>query len=196
MGFYDLKGVVETLLAGLGLEGTFEQCSQHRLFTAVHSAFHPGRCAQVSVEDDVVGVVGELHPLVREAFDLPAQPVGALELDLEALLAQAIAVGKVRTMRPIPRFPSVSQDLALVVDEGFAAQKVQEAIVEAGGRLLRRVELFDLYRGEQIPSGKKSLAYSLTYQAEDRTLTDDEVARVQERIVRRLAEELGAELRA
>jgi len=204
MGFYDLKGVVETLLAGLGLEGTFEQCSQHHLFTAVHSAFHPGRCAQVSVEDGVVGVVqptvvgviGELHPLVREAFDLPAQPVGALELDLEVLLAQAIAVGKVRTMQPIPRFPSVSQDLAVVIDEDFSAQKVQDAIAEAGGRLLRRVELFDLYRGEQIPPGKKSLAYSLIYQAEDRTLTDDEVAKVQGRIVRRLAEELGAELRA
>jgi len=73
---------------------------------------------------------------------------------------------------------------------------VEEAIVEAGGRLLRRAKLFDLYRGEQIAPGKKSLAYSLTYQAEDRTLTDDEVAKVQERIVRRLAEELGAELRA
>ena len=143
-----------------------------------------------------MGVIGELHPLVREAFDLPAQPVCALEFDLEALLAQAIAVGKVRTLQPIPRFPAVSQDLAVVVDEDLPAQQVQAAIVEAGGRLLRRAELFDLYRGEQIPHGKKSLAYSLAYQAEDRTLTDDEVAKVQERIVRRLAQELGAELRA
>ena len=188
MSFYDLKGVVETLLAGLGLEGTFEPGDD--------SAFHPGRCAQVSIGGGVVGVMGELHPLAREAFDLPEQPVCALEFDLEALLAQAIAVDAARTMQPIPRFPSVSQDLALVVDEDFSAQKVQEAIVGAGGRLLRRVELFDLYRGEQIPSGKKSLAYSLTYQAEDRTLTDDEVAKVQKRIVRRLAEELGAALRA
>ncbi|MCG2767509.1 MAG: phenylalanine--tRNA ligase subunit beta, partial [Anaerolineae bacterium] len=185
MGFYDLKGVVETLLDGLGLEGAFEPGD--------HPAFPPGRCAQVSVGDGVVGVMGELHPAVREEFDLPAQPVCALEFDLEALLAQ---VGAVRTMQPIPRFPSVSQDLAVVVDEDLPAQQVQEAIVEAGGKLLRQVELFDLYRGEQIPPGKKSLAYSLTYQAEDRTLTDDEVAKVQERIVRRLAEELGAELRA
>jgi phenylalanyl-tRNA synthetase beta chain len=193
LGFYDLKGVVETLLVGLGLEGTFEQ--------GEHSAFHPGRCAQVSVGDAVVGVVqptvvgvmGELHPAVREAFDLPAQPVCALEFDLEALLAQ---MGLARTMQPIPRFPSVSQDLALVVDEDLSAQKVQEAIVEAGGRLLRRVELFDLYRGEQIPPGKKSLAFSLTYQAEDRTLTDAEVAKVQARIVQHLAKGLGAELRA
>ncbi len=188
LGFYDLKGVVETLLDRLGLEGVFEQDQ--------HPAFHPGRCAQISVGGDAIGVVGELHPLVRDAFDLPEQPVCALEFDLDALLAQAMAVGAARAMQPIPRFPAVEQDLALVVDEDLPAQVVQEAIVEAGGNLLRRVELFDLYRGEQIPPGKKSLAYSLAYQVEDRTLTDDEVAEVQERIVRRLAEELGAELRA
>jgi phenylalanyl-tRNA synthetase beta chain len=185
MSFYDLKGVVETLLARLGLKGTFEQSD--------HPAFHPGRCAQLRLGGGVVGMMGELHPGVREAFDLPAQPVCALEFDLEALLTR---LGVARTMQPISRFPAVVQDVALIVDEDLPAQKVQEAIVEAGGSLLRRVELFDLYRGEQIPSGKKSLAYSLTYQADDRTLTDAEVAQVQERIVRRLAEELGAELRA
>jgi len=185
MSFYDPKGVVETLLAGLGLEGTFEPGD--------HPAFHPGRCAQVNVGDGVAGMMGELHPAVRETFGLPEQPVCALEFDLEALLAR---VGAARTMQPIPRFPSVSQDLALVVDEDLPAQVMEEAIVKAGGKLLRRAELFDLYRGQQIAPGKKSLAYSLTYQAEDRTLTDDEVAKVQERIVRRLAEELGAELRA
>ena len=196
LGFYDLKGVVETLLAGLGLEGTFGQCSQRRLFTAVHSAFHPGRCAQVNVGGSAVGVMGELHPLVREAFDLPEQPVCALEFDLEVLLAEAIAVGKVRTMQPISRFPAIVQDVALVVDENLSAEEVRQAILVSGGQLLRDARLFDLYRGEQIAPGKKSLAYSLTYQAEDRTLTDDEVAKVQERIVRRLAQELGAELRA
>ena len=185
LGFYDLKGVVETLLDGLGLEGAFEPGD--------HPAFHPGRCAQVSVGDGVVGVMGELHPLVREAFDLPEQPVCALEFDLEVLLAQ---VGKVRTMQPISRFPAIVQDVALVVDENLSAEEVRQAILASGGQLLQDARLFDLYRGEQIAPGKKSLAYSLTYQAEDRTLTDDEVAKVQERIVRRLAQELGAELRA
>ena len=187
-GFYDLKGVVETLLAGLGLGGTFEPGD--------HPAFHPGRCAQVNVGGSEVGVMGELHPLVREAFDLPEQPVCALELDLEVLLAEAIAVGKVRTMQSISRFPAIVQDVALVVDENLSAEEVRQAILASGGQLLQDARLFDLYRGEQIPPGKKSLAYSLTYQAEDRTLTDDEVAKVQERIVRRLAQELGAELRA
>lgn len=196
LGFYDLKGVVETLLAGLGLEGTFEPGD--------HPAFHPGRCAQVNVggsevgvvQPTVVGVMGELHPLAREAFDLPEQPVCALEFDLEVLLAEAIAVGKVRIMQPISRFPAVVQDVALVVDENLSAEEVRQAILASGGQLLQDARLFDLYRGEQIAPGKKSLAYSLTYQAEDRTLTDDEVAKVQERIVRRLAQELGAELRA
>ena len=192
LSFYDLKGVIETLLAGLKLEGSFQ--------TGKHPAFHPGRCAQVSlvlsasegVGESVLGAMGELHPQVREAFDLPAQPICALEFDLEALLAQ---LGAVHTTQPIPRFPAVVQDVALILDEDLPAQKVREAIVEAGGKLLRRAELFDLYWGEPIPPGKKSLAYSLTYQAEDRTLTDDEVAQVQERIVCRLAEEFGAELR-
>jgi len=138
-------------------------------------------------------VMGELHPLVREAFDLSEQPVCALELDLEHLLAQ---VGEVRTMQPISRFPAVVQDVALVVDGNLSAEEVRQAILASGGQLLRDARLFDLYRGEQIPAGKKSLAYSLTYQADDRTLTDDEVAQVQERIVQHLAEELGAKLRA
>jgi phenylalanyl-tRNA synthetase beta chain len=130
---------------------------------------------------------------VREAFDLPAQPVCALEFDLEVLLAQ---MGVTHTMQPLSRFPAVVQDIALVVDEDLPAEEVRQAILAFGGPLLRDARLFDLYRGEQIPPGKKSLAYSLTYQAEDRTLTDEEVAQVQERIVQRLAEELGAELRA
>ena len=184
MGFYDLKGVVEALLAGLRLEGAFEQDE--------HPIFHPGRCAQVSVGGVGVGVMGELHPLVRESFDLPAQPVCALEFGLEAMLAQ---MGVTRTMQPLSRFPAVVQDIALVVDEGLPAEEVRQALLAFGGRLLRDARLFDLYRGEQILPGRKSLAYSLTYQAEDRTLTDAEVAQVQERIVRHLAKELGAELR-
>jgi phenylalanyl-tRNA synthetase beta chain len=186
LDFYDLKGVIETLLTRLGVEG-------YCFVPVEHPTFHPGRTGKLMISGAEVGVLGEVHSQVLEAFDLPDQPVYLAELDLERLLEQ---IGVARYLKPIHRFPSVSQDLAVVVDEDVPAQKVQEAIVEAGGRLLYRVELFDLYRGEQIPPGKKSLAYSLTYQAEDRTLTDGEVAKVQERIVRHLAKELGAELRA
>ncbi|MEA3459557.1 MAG: phenylalanine--tRNA ligase subunit beta, partial [Chloroflexota bacterium] len=189
MDFFDLKGMVETLLDRLGTEN-------YVFLPTEHSTFHPGRVAELrlsAISHQPLAILGEVHPLVREAFDLPAQPVCLAEFDLEALLKP---FGGARHFEPIPRFPAVTQDLALVVDEGLPAQEVLDAIVEAGGRLLRRVELFDLYRREPIPAGKKSLAYSLTYQAEDRTLTDEEVAQAQERIVRHLAEKLGAELRS
>jgi phenylalanyl-tRNA synthetase beta chain len=184
MSFYDLKGVVESLLARLGLEGTFEP--------GAHAAFHPGRCAHMSVGGDAVGVMGELHPLAREAFDLPAQPVCALEFDLDRLLE---AWGAARRMAPISVHPPVYEDLAVVVDEDVPAVRVRDLIAQTGGGLLRAVLLFDVYRGAQVGAGRKSLAYRLTYQADDRTLTDREVSKVRTKIVRRLERELGAALR-
>jgi len=176
---------VETLLAGLGLQGAFEP--------GEHPAFHPGRCAQVSVGDSVVGVMGELHPLVREPFDLPAQPVCALEFDLDRLLA---AWGAPRKMAHTSAHPPVYEDLAVVVDEDVPAVHVRDLIAQTGMPLVRSVVLFDVYRGEQVGAGKKSLAYRLTYQADDRTLTDREVAKLRGKIVRRLERELGATLRS
>jgi phenylalanyl-tRNA synthetase beta chain len=184
MDLYDLKGVAEALLTGLGLEGAFEQSE--------HPAFHPGRCAQVSVEGGEVGVMGELHPVVREAFDLPAQPVCALEFELDKLLE---AWGAPRRMAPISVHPPVYEDLAVVVDEDIPAVRVRDLIAQTGGQLLRGVLLFDVYRGRQVGAGRKSLAYRLTYQADERTLTDREVSKVRARIVRRLERELGAALR-
>lgn len=184
LDFYDLKGVVEALLAGLGLSGTFER--------GQHPAFHPGRCAQVSVNETVLGVMGELHSLVREAFDLPQQPVAALEFDLEVLMG---LWGAPRRMTPISLHPPVYEDLAVVVDEETLAVRVRDLIAQTGAPLLRSVVLFDVYRGKQIGSGKKSLAYRLTYQADDRTLTDQDVARVREKIIRRLEREIGAAIR-
>jgi phenylalanyl-tRNA synthetase beta chain len=185
VGFYDLKGVVESLLTRLGLEGTFKP--------GEHSAFHPGRCAQVNVGGREVGVMGELHPMVREAFDLPAQSVCALEFNLDRLLE---AWGAPRRVSSISAHPPVYEDLALVVDEELPAVRVRDLIVQTGAPLVRSVELFDVYRGEQVGTGQKSLAYRLTYQADDRTLTDRAVSRVRDRIVRRLGKEVGATLRS
>jgi phenylalanyl-tRNA synthetase beta chain len=184
MGFYDLKGVVEALLTGLGLSGAFEP--------GKHPAFHPGRCAQVTVGDNVVGVLGELHPQVRAAFDLLDQPVCALEFDLDELLT---AWGAPRTMTPISAHPPVYEDLAIIVDEGMPEVQVRDIIAQTGAPLLRSVGLFDVYRGKQIGTGKKSLAYRLVYQADDRTLTDKEVAKLRGKIVSRLEREMGATLR-
>lgn len=186
MDFYDLKGVAEALLAGLGMSGTFEP--------GKHPAFHPGRCAQVSVGDSVVGVLGELHPQVREAFDLPeGQPVCALECDLDELLT---TWGAPRTLAPISVHPPVYEDLAVVVDENVSELNVRTLITQTGSPLVRSVALFDVYRGEQVGAGKKSLAYRLIYQADDRTLTDKEVAKLRDKIIRRLERELGATLRS
>jgi phenylalanyl-tRNA synthetase beta chain len=189
MDFYDLKGVIETLLTHLGIaEYTFEP--------AEHPTFHPGRTAELrlsATDDKPSAILGEVHPLVREAFDLPDQPVCLAEFDLEALLVQTQAV---RPMQPISRFPPVVEDLAIVVAEEVPAQKVQEIITQAGGELLTQATLFDVWRGGQVSTGKKSLAYALTYQGQDHTLGPDEINKVREHILQQLAEELDAELRA
>jgi phenylalanyl-tRNA synthetase beta chain len=182
--FFDLKGVVESLVARLRLDGAFKPDE--------HDGFHPGRCARVIVNGEDVGVMGEVHPLVREAFGLPEQTICALEFDLDALLAPW---GAPREMIPLSTHPPVYEDLALVVDEDIPAVRVRTLIASAGMPLLRSVALFDVYRGAQVGAGKKSLAYRLTYQAEDRTLTDKEVADLRSVIVQRLEAALGAALR-
>ncbi|MBC7232781.1 MAG: phenylalanine--tRNA ligase subunit beta [Chloroflexi bacterium] len=186
LDFYDLKGVAEALLHHLHITG-------YAFVPTEHPTLHTGRAAKLVVNDIEIGVLGEVHPLVRENFDLPAQRVCLLEFDLEALLT---LVPSSFYYQPISRFPAVTRDLALIVDDEVPAARVRDAIVKAGGRLLQKVELFDVYHGAQVPPGKKSLAYTLTYQAPDRTLTDDEVNKIQLRIQKALEKELGAQLRA
>ncbi|HEC34925.1 MAG TPA: phenylalanine--tRNA ligase subunit beta, partial [Anaerolineae bacterium] len=185
MDFFDLKGVVETLVKGLHLPNvTFSPVE--------HPTFYPGRTAQLVVDGRPMGVFGQLHPQVVENFDLPTQPVLAADLNLEGLLEQ---VPDLYTITSISRYPAVRQDIAVVVNEEVPAIEVQRYIEQAGGRLLRRVRLFDVYRGKQVEPGKKSLAYTLTFQADDRTLTDHDANRLRDKIVRRLAEKVGATLR-
>jgi len=185
MDFYDLKGIVSDMLDGIKIE-------QVRYEPAEHPTFHPGKCARVIAGERQVGVMGELHPQVREKFELPAAPLMAADFSLEAILE---AVPQRYAVRPVPTYPPVLEDLAVVVEEELPAEVVSKTIEEAGGAMVIDLRLFDVYRGEQIGSGKKSLAYSLTYQAPDRTLTDNEVAQIRQRIVRRLEQGLGARLR-
>lgn len=187
MDYFDLKGILEMLAAGLHLtDVTFEAAEPG-------GPYFPGRTAALLVGGRAVGHLGELHPLVREAFELPEQPVLIADLDLEALLASVPELYKVE---PVTGYPAVYQDIAIVLDRETPAAEVERVIREAGGELLRDVRLFDVYEGEQVGANKKSLAYALTIQAEDRTLTDGEADRVREQIVRALREELGAKLRA
>jgi len=134
-----------------------------------------------------------LHPLVRQAFNLPQQPVCAAEFDLDALLDVSLGA---YAYQAVSRFPAVREDIAVVVDEAITAAQMEATIRNAGGKLLRDVRLFDLYRGEQIGSGRKSLAYRLVYQADDRTLTDDDATKIRAKIIKALERELSAMLRA
>ena len=191
MDFYDAKGVVETLLQSLQVSGVSYEAVDH-------PAFFPGRTAAVNVEGRGkqaalrLGVFGELHPLVREAWGLPDVPVLVADFDLSAVMA-AGAQGVL--VHDIPRFPAVEEDLAVIVSEDVPAADVAQAIQRAGGNLLSDARLFDVYRGEQIGAGKKSLAYALTYQAEDRTLSDKDIEKARNKIIRGLEANLAASIR-
>jgi phenylalanyl-tRNA synthetase beta chain len=185
MDFYDLKGVTSAMLEGMSIPGvTYQPASQ--------PSFHPGKCARVMAGERQLGVIGELHPQVRAKYDLPSTPLLAGDFNLEAILDSASARYDVS---PVPAFPPVLEDLAVIVDEDLPAEKIEAAIRAAGGKMVTDLRLFDVYRGDQVGAGKKSLAYSLTYQATDRTLTDAEAAKIRQRIIRQLELDLGAKLR-
>lgn len=185
LDFFDLKGVVETLVGGLHL-------AEFEYKPATARYLHPGRAADLSLRGQPVGSFGQLHPKVAEQYDLAGRDVLVGELDLEALLAAVPARYK---YTPVARFPAALRDIALIVPEATTAAKVATEIRTAGGELLRGVRLFDVYRGESIPAGTKSLAYALTYQAEDRTLTDKEVDKAHKKIADRLKHVLKAQIR-
>ncbi len=191
--FYDLKGVVESLLDRLHV-------SRYRFTPTQHPTFHPGRCALLELPrrtgegEEVfspIGVLGEVHPLVQQRYDLPYRTYLA-ELDLSLLYA---AVPGRLSYTPISRHQELSRDLSLVLPQDVAAAAVHAAIVRSGGELLHSATLFDVYTGDPIPAGKKNLTYSLIYQSQDRTLTDTEANTLQDRIIRVLHEEYDAVLR-
>ena len=185
MDFYDMKGVASTLLEGLHLPDI-------RYEPGDHPSFNPGKCALVWVGELQVGVIGELHPLVQSNYDVSPTPILAAEFDLEAIQA---LVPERYTVQPVPTFPPVLEDLAVVVDEAVPAARVVETIQLAGGELVVGISLFDVYRGDQAGPGLKSLAYNITYQSPDHTLTDQEVAQIRQRIIHHLEQDLGARLR-
>jgi phenylalanyl-tRNA synthetase beta chain len=184
-GFFAAKGLLAATLDTLRVTWSVRAEAQPFL--------HPGRSATVVAgpDDEVVGWVGELHPLVARAWELEGV-VAAFELDLDAVVAHAVAVPR---YRDLTSFPPVRQDLAVIVDEDVAADAVLGAVRGAGGKLLRGVRVFDVYRGAQVGEGRKSLALALTFQAPDRTLSDDDVVPVRDKVVAALASKVGGELR-
>jgi phenylalanyl-tRNA synthetase beta chain len=185
LDFFDLKGDVEALADGLHLPEVVYSPS-------AATPLHPGKAANMLAAGAPIGYFGELHPKTAEAFGLAGRVVLVAEFDLDAMQA---AVPARRTYTPPPRFPAALRDVAVIVDEATPAERVEAEIRKAGEGLLRGVRLFDLYRGESIGAGVKSLAYALTYQADDRTLTDKEVDRAHKKIQDRLRHVLKARIR-
>ncbi len=185
LDFFDLKGVIEALVTDLHLADL-----QYRPSTAAY--LHPGRSAELHVGKQLIGNFGQMHPKVAEAYGLGQRTVLAAELDIELLQA---ALPPRFAYMPVPRFPPALRDIALILPEEMTAERVLHEIRAAGGDLLRQVRLFDLYRGDSIPPGTKSLAYALIYQADDRTLTDKEVDKAHKKIEDRLKHVLKAMIR-
>ncbi|MDH7578406.1 MAG: phenylalanine--tRNA ligase subunit beta [Bacillota bacterium] len=183
--FYDVKGIVENLFVTLGVKDAIFQPWYN------FSPLHPGRAAQILIRSEEAGFIGELHPDVLEHFEIPARVV-VCELDLTKILPFT-DIRKV--FQPIPRYPGIARDLAVIVPVDVPAERVTKVILETGGELLRECRLFDVYQGPQVPAGSRSLAYSLFFQSPERTLTDDEVSLVHQQILEALVRQTGARLR-
>jgi phenylalanyl-tRNA synthetase beta chain len=183
--FFDMKGRIELLLSGLRYSDI--------TYASIDSIsyLHPGKAATVTINDKVVGVFGELHPLVKDKYEVEDAPILIAEFDLDALRLASPNY----EVKPVADVPPVLEDIALILDESVPASKVEALIRQTGGKVLTNVKLFDVYRDEKIGSGKKSLAYSLTYQS-DKTMTDAEAASIRKKIVKRLEHEVGAKLRS
>jgi len=185
--FFTLKGMVEYLLRKLGIGERAEYVPGGSEF------FQPGQKALIKVDGQVIGEMGAVHPETRKAFGVP-QAAYAAELSVQKLF-ELRENGK--TYKAIPKYPTVPRDIAVVVDESVTSAQVAAAIKSAPVKvLLENVELFDVYRGTGIAEGKKSMAYSYTVRAEDRTLTDEDITDAMNTIIRTLKETLNADLRA
>ena len=184
LDFYDAKGVVELVLNRLGVSAIYEPSDD--------LSFHPGRCAVIKVADAVIGVVGEVHPVVMDRLGLESPQVAAFELYLGPILA-ALPAGQ-QQFEPLPRYPSATRDLALVMPTDVDAGQVTRLILRHRG--VDRADLFDIYAGENIAEGTKSLAFHVYFQARDRTLTNEEVNRSLDGLLRTLERELKVTLRA
>ena len=189
LDFFDLTGTLTTALERVGISASYQSADGH--------LYHSGRCASISVsgaERSEVGMVGELHPDIREAFDLGQDPVIYFELRLDDLLSAARGEGNSENrFQSLSRFPAANRDLALVVPENVPASHVQRLIERV--RLVERAELFDVYAGENVPEGARSLAFRIRFRAADRTLTNEDVNRAVNGLTRVLEREAGAAIR-
>ena len=183
--FFTLKGMIVEMLKVLGVKETlFEAESQY-------GVYHPGRCARISVGDEELGIMGEVHPDVSEKFGIGTRSY-VCELFFDSVIRHANIE---KAYEPLPKYPATSRDIALLVDEDIQVGDIESIIKEQGKAILEKVQLFDVYRGKQVAEGKKSVAFALTYRDKNKTLTDEDVAKVHDKVLEALKEKVNAVLR-
>jgi phenylalanyl-tRNA synthetase beta chain len=183
--FFTLKGELEAVLAGLNMPKASYRAVKD------NPSYHPGRCAMVSVAGVELGYMGQVHPLVCKNYGIEAE-VYCVEIDFSKLFTLRLPDP---TFKPLPKYPAVTRDLALVCDEEITVAQVEDVITASAGNLLRGIRLFDIYRGVGVAEGKKSMAFSLELRADDRTLNDQDSEAVVTKVLSALKEKLNATLR-
>jgi phenylalanyl-tRNA synthetase beta chain len=183
--FFSLKGELESVFSELRILPARYEADK------CNPTYHPGRCAKVTVDGVDVGYIGQIHPLVAQNYGIDCE-VYCAEINFSILFDHQLPEA---TYVPLPKFPTVTRDLAIVCDEEVTVADAQDVITAAAGKLLRKLRLFDVYRGAGIADGKKSLAFSLELRADDRTLTDTDSEQVIAKILKLLSEKLGTSLR-
>ena len=182
--FYDMKGVLEGLLSKLGV-------TDYKLVGVAEPYLHPGKCCGIEFNGKLLGSFGEVHPSVAEAYAVAANTY-VLEMEIEELLATAMQVPQ---YRHLPKHPGTSRDIAVVVPQEVSTDELVKVIKANAGSLLQQATVFDIYTGKQVAEGYKSMAFKLTFQAEDRTLTDAEIDEVIKTVVAKVGEAYQAKLR-
>lgn len=183
--FFKLKGEIEALFAGLRMKKASYTAEKN------NPSYHPGRCASISIDGEVIGVMGQVHPLVAKNYGIDSE-VYCAELNFTKMLGLRLPDP---TFTALPKYPAVSRDLALICSEDLTVAQVEEVISASAGKLLRKIQLFDIYRGVGVPEGKKSMAFSLQLRADDRTLTDSDSEAVVNNVLAAVKDQLNATLR-
>lgn len=183
--FFTLKGIIDELFKLMGIEN-YEYIREEN-----NPTFHPGRAASIVCENYYLGVFGEVHPDVQENYGIK-QKIYLAELDFNRMF---FLKGGIKKYEPLVKYPSITRDIALIVDKDTMVKDIEYIIKLAGGKLVKSIELFDIYEGNQIEKGKKSVAYSIEYNSKEKTLTDEEINPIHEKVIKQLNEELNAQLR-
>ena len=180
--FYVIKGIAEEILDYLGYQERYSFIIPKQL----PKEMHPGQTAEISVNNQIVGIIGKLHPSIQK------EDVYVLEINLDQLLQKK--TGKMK-FKEISKYPTIQKDLAILVDKTITAEEIAKLIKKSAGSLLTQLKVFDVYEGKHIQKEKRSIAYSLSFGKTDRTLTDEEVNTIMDKIVESLKNKIGAELR-